>query len=75
MDRLRERVEEELDAAAAAGRQLSEIELSERLAPEFCGTCGQADVRSCVVSTMQERLKYRNRAFPPAVRKDRWRWA
>ena len=73
MDRLRERVEQELEAAAAAGRQVSDLELSEQLAAEFCAECGQAEIRAAVMSVMQRRLTHRTRAFPKARGKGQWR--
>ena len=73
MDRLRERVEQELEAAAAAGRQVSDLELSEQLAAEFCSECGQAEIRAAVMSAMRRRLTHRTRAFPKARGKGQWR--
>jgi hypothetical protein len=61
MDRLRERVEQELDAIAVADRPISDVELVAQLAPEFSSVCGQADVRAAVVMAMRRRLHYRAR--------------
>jgi hypothetical protein len=59
MDRLRERVEQELDVAAVVGRPISDLELVARLAPEFSSVCGQTDVRAAVAMAMRQRRQYR----------------
>ena len=56
MDRLREWVEQELDAIAVADRPISDLELVAQLAPEFSSVCGQTDVRAAVVMAMRRRL-------------------
>jgi len=61
MDRLQDRVEQELDAVARADRPTSVLELVAQLAPEFSSVCGQADVRAAVVMAMRRRLHYRAR--------------
>jgi hypothetical protein len=63
MDRLRERVEQVLDAAMADGRPISDLKLTQQLAREFSSACGQADVRAAVIAAMDRR---RDRARPPA---------
>lgn len=66
MDRLRERAQQELEAAAAAGRQITELELSEQLAAEFSSECGRSEVRAAVISAMRHKMKLRPRVFPKA---------
>lgn len=66
MDRIRERVEQELEAAAAAGHQIDELELSEKLAAEFSSECGQSGVRAVVISAIRRRFTLRSKAFPKA---------
>jgi len=61
MDRLQERVEQELDAVACADRPISVLELVAQLAPEFSSICGQADVGAAVFVAMRRRLHYRAR--------------
>ena len=73
MDRLRERVEHELKAAAAAGQEVTEVELSDRLAVEFSAECGQAEVRSVVISTMRRSMHHSPRTIPIARAKGLWR--
>ena len=61
MDRLQERVEQELDAVAGVDRPISDLELVAQLAPEFSSVCGRTDVRAAVVIAMRRRLHYRAR--------------
>jgi hypothetical protein len=68
MNRLLERVEQELQAAAAADRQITERELSERLAAEFSAECGQSEVRAAVNLEMRRRQNI-GRSFTNAVAK------
>jgi hypothetical protein len=64
MDRLRKRVEQELELAAAAGRPVCDIELVAQLAPEFSSECGQTDVRAAVVLAMRRRRLHLARLKP-----------
>jgi hypothetical protein len=61
MNRLRERVEQELDAAAVVGRPISDLELVAWLAPEFSSDFGQTDVRAAVAMAMRQRRQYNGR--------------
>ena len=73
MDRLSERVEQELNAAVAAGREVTELELSEQLAAEFSAEYGQSEVRAVVISTIGRSMKHSPRAFARALRLGLWR--
>ena len=66
MNRLRERLEQELSAAAAADRQITERELADRLAAEFSAECGQSEVRAAVNLEMRRRQNI-GRSFTNAV--------
>jgi hypothetical protein len=61
MNRLRERVEQELDAAAVVGRPIRDLELVAWLAPEFSSDFGQTDVRAAVAMAMRQRRQYNGR--------------